>query len=223
MSPPILITGSHSQQITVRRPNSTPPTLAVLTSFPISQPSAASITGTIPTQNFPPYASPVMQPTNITQSTSPRIPTVSNAQFAVPVNHAVPNLSSWTFPVPSTRLQPIVTVPQSIMSPSPVIQTSLPNTNINAANAPVYPIQSGGTVFYCDPQPITVPPIVTTSIQHPIMNPLSEDLSVYVPCCSEVRHYPEQRNTQLNVVIGLFNCSSASSSTYSTRLRRATS
>ena len=40
----------------------------------------------------------------------------------------------------------------------------------------------------------------------PLLRYLQEDLSVYVPCCSEVRRYPEQRNTQLNVVIGLFNC-----------------
>ena len=67
------------------------------------------------------------------------------------VNRILPNLSTWSFPVANTSQQSIVT---SVVPP-PAIATSLPTiipiNNSVLSTAPVFPISSGGTVYYVQP------------------------------------------------------------------------
>ena len=69
----------------------------------------------------------------------------------LPVNRVLPNLSTWSFPVANTSQKSIVTSGV----PPPAIATSLPTTipinNSVFSTAPVFPISSGGTVYYVQP------------------------------------------------------------------------
>ena len=68
------------------------------------------------------------------------------------------NLSAWTFPAPSNFPTVHATVPQPVTG-----QVTLPSTTAapivttTGIFAPVVPIQSGGTTFYCNPLATTTP------------------------------------------------------------------
>ena len=94
-----------------------------------------------------PHARPSMSIASAPTIAPPR----PNPINTLPVNHVLPSLSAWSFPVASASQQSIVT---SVVPP-PAIATSLPTTiptnNGVLSTAPVFPISSGGTVYYVQP------------------------------------------------------------------------
>ena len=135
----------------------------------------------IPNVNFSLQAPPAVQQIKLPQPTvQPNLSSIQQAPFTVSRKHAIPNLSAWTFSVPGSQPQPILPVPQAVVSYPQVIPTPAVGTTVTTASAPVMPVHSGGTVFYCHPQQSTVPN-VTTSAQQASTSPLNVHAPVFTP------------------------------------------
>ena len=67
----------------------------------------------------------------------------------VPMNHVLPNLSAWIFPVVKTAQYSTVT--SVVPLPTATLPTTTPANNSALSTAPVFPISCGGTVFYVQP------------------------------------------------------------------------
>ena len=74
----------------------------------------------------------------------PRMPT-----FTMPVNHILPNLSSWTFPNQTVKPTPIFTTVSTRTPPTSVFINPLVLTPVS--NVQPTPVTSGGTVYYVPP------------------------------------------------------------------------
>ena len=72
-----------------------------------------------------------------------------NPIVTLPMNHVLPNLSAWSFPVVKTAQQSTVT--SVVPLPTATLPTTTPVNNSALSTTPVFPISSGGTVFYVQP------------------------------------------------------------------------
>ena len=73
----------------------------------------------------------------------------ANPIVTLPMNHVLPNLSAWSFPVVKTAQH--TTVTPVVPLPTSTLPTTTPANNSALSTAPVFPISSGGTVFYVQP------------------------------------------------------------------------
>ena len=73
----------------------------------------------------------------------------ANPIVTLPMNHVLPNLSAWSFPVVKTAQH--MTVTPVVPLPTSTLPTTTPANNSALSTAPVFPISSGGTVFYVQP------------------------------------------------------------------------
>ena len=96
-------------------------------------------------------ASTLQHPCSSTSITS--APTIAqprpNAIVTLPMNHVLPNLSAWSFPVVKTAQHSTVT--SVVPLPTATLPTTTPANISVLSTAPVFPISSGGTVFYVQP------------------------------------------------------------------------
>ena len=92
----------------------------------------------------------------------------SNPIVTLPVNHILPNLSTWSFPASKSFQQSAVT---TSLKPPPAtsLPTVIPSNNIVLSTAQVFPITNGGAVYYVQPTAVvtsttncSVPKTVTT-------------------------------------------------------------
>ena len=118
--------------------------------FP-GQTSLTAATNSAATGLFLNNASTLQHPCSSTSITS--APTIAqprpNPIVTLPMNHVLPNLSAWSFPVVKTAQHSTVT--SVVPLPTATLPTTTP-ANISAlSTAPVFPISSGGTVFYVQP------------------------------------------------------------------------
>ena len=136
---------------TILRPNSTPPSLAAVNTLPIFQPRSVNTTSNTVSTMTVPMVNP--QSRTLLPHVQPSV-----TQVNIPTSHVIPNLSAWTFPAPSSFPTVHATVPQPVRG-----QVTLPSTTASpivtttGIFAPVVPIQSGGTTFYCNPLATTTP------------------------------------------------------------------
>ena len=72
-----------------------------------------------------------------------------NPIVTLPVDHILPNLSAWTFPVANTSQQSKVT--SLVPAPATSLPTVIPSNNSDLSTAQVFPISNGGTVYYVQP------------------------------------------------------------------------
>ena len=107
----------------------------------------------------------------IVTSQSFTAPIITNSSFATQTS---PNLSCCTNPSPLVRQQPTVTS-QAITD---LVFTS---SNIGETSVPVAPVESKGTVFYCNPSPQTAPYSTGNIITSRQQNPLSITAPPFLP------------------------------------------
>ena len=138
----------------------------------------------------------------------------------LPVNHVLPNLSARSFPVASASQQSIVT---SVVPP-PAIATSLPTTiptnNGVLSTAPVFPISSGGTVYYVQPTAVvsttksckvpqtsttnpsatapTFVPVSSFTLPQPSVNSFTMQDLAHLLTSTKKDHLPEWKLAQFN-------------------------
>ena len=140
-----------SSNSTILRPNSTPPSLAAVNTLPIVQPRPVNTTSNTVSTMTVPMVNP--QSKTLLPHVQPSVTLVN-----IPTSHVIPNLSAWTFPAPSSFPTVHATVPQPVRG-----QVTLPSTTASPIVttteifAPVVPIQSGGTTFYCNAFATTTP------------------------------------------------------------------
>ena len=91
-----------------------------------------------------------------------------NPRVTLPVNHILPNLSTWSFPVSKSFQQSVVTT-SVVPPPAASLPTVIPSNNIVLSTAQVFPITNRGTVYYVQPTAVvtsttncSVPQTVTT-------------------------------------------------------------
>ena len=159
-----------SSNSTILRPNSTPPSLAAVNTLPIFQPRPVNTTSNTVSTMTVPMVNP--QSRTLLAHVQPFV-----TQVNIPTSHVIPNLSAWTFPAPSSFPTVHATVPQPVRG-----QVTLPSTTASpivtttGIFAPVVPIQSGGTTFYCNPLATTTP-----SMTIPIPQSTTAPLNVLFP------------------------------------------
>ena len=142
---------------TIPRPNSTPPSVAAVNPLPNFQlPTVSTTSNTVSSVTVPVVN---QQPLTMFSQVQPSVaPATTRTQVNIPSSHVIPNLSAWTFPAPSSLPTVHATVSQPVRG-----QVTLPNTTAapivttTGIFAPVVPIKSGGTTFYCNPFAATTP------------------------------------------------------------------
>ena len=104
-----------------------------------------------------------------------------NPTVTLPVNHILPNLSAWSFPVSKFFQQSAVTT-SVVPPPATSLPTVIPSNNSVLSTAQVFSITNRGTVYYVQPTAVvtsktncSVPQIVTTfpSVTSPPFVPAS--------------------------------------------------
>ena len=151
--PPIGI----SSVSTILKPDITPPSFGAVNPLPMFQlPTVNTTSNTVSSVTVPVV---IQQPLTMFSQVQPSVaPATTRSQVNIPTSHVIPNLSAWTFPAASIFTTVHVTVPQPVSR-----QVALPSTTaapiVTTADvfAPVVPIQSGGTTFYCNPLAATFP------------------------------------------------------------------
>ena len=152
-NPPIEI----SSVSTIPRPNSTPTSLAAVNPLPNFQlPTVNTTSNTVSSVTVPVVN---QQPLTMFSQIQPSVATATSmTQVNIPTSYVIPNLSAWTFPAPSSFPTVHATVPQPVRGhvtiPSTIASPIVTTTGIFA---PVVPIQSGGTTFYCNLLAATTP------------------------------------------------------------------
>ena len=135
-------------------------------------------------------ASTLQHPCSSTSITS--APTIAqprpNPIVTLPMNHVLPNLSAWSFPVVKTAKHSTVT--SVVPLPTATLPTTTP-ANISAlSTAPVFPKSSGGTVFYVQPRAMVTSTascsVPQTSTRFPVSLPLPLYLQVRLLCTNRL-------------------------------------
>ena len=172
---------------TILRPNSSPPALTAVNPLPFFQPPPVNTTtNTVSSVTVPVTMYPQVQ--------SSVTPAATMTQVNIPTSHVIPNLSAWTFPAPSSFPAVHAAVPKTagghVSLPNPTAVPIVPTTGVFA---PVVPIQSGGTTFYCNPLATTSPSMTIPITQSTTAN-VSDHSSVNRPPCNTncsycPRHY----------------------------------
>ena len=83
----------------------------------------------------------------------------------MPVNHILPNLSSWTFPSVTSNLPSLVS---TVLPPNQPIQVTPTSTLLGSTPlplTPVMPVTGRETVYFVPPPLITTPAVVGASTQ----------------------------------------------------------
>ena len=159
---------------TIPRPNSTPPSVAAVNPLPNFQlPTVNTTSNTVSS-----VAVPVVnqQPLTMFSQVQPSVaPATTRNQVNIPTSHVIQKLSAWTFPAPSSFPTVYATVPQAERGQSTLPSTTAaPIVTTTGVFAPVVPIQSGGTTFYCNL-------LATTTPSMTIPSPPSKTAPVNVP------------------------------------------
>ena len=149
-------------------------------------------------------------------------PTIASPQpnpiVTLPMNHVLPNLSAWSFPVVKTAQHSTVT--SVVPLPTATLPTTTPANNSALSTTPVFPISSGGTVFYvqptamvtstascCVPQTSTTFPSVTTpsfvpassfTLPQPSVNSFTMQDLAQLLSSTKKDHLPEWKLAQFN-------------------------
>ena len=141
--------------------NSSPPSLTAANHLPfrhVQSAAAPTTSTTVP---------PASQTPNLpSQTQQPVIPITTQPLLTIPSSHAVPNLSAWTFPAGNSLPITQYTAPPSTggqFTFSGTVAAQIVTTA--GSSVPVVPVRSGGTIYYCNPQAVTVPTLTGPTIQ----------------------------------------------------------
>ena len=141
-----------------------------------------------------------------------------NPIVTLPVNHILPNLSAWSFPVSKSFQQSAVT--SVVPPPATSLPTVIPSNYGVSSTAPVFPITNGGTVYYVQPtavvtsttncrvpqtvttfRSVTAPPLVPASsvtLPQPSTNSFTLQDFAQILTSTKKDHLPEWKRAQFN-------------------------
>ena len=88
-----------------------------------------------------------LQPSSIVSAPT-KAPPRQNPIVTLPVNHILPDLSAWSFPVTKTSQQSTVTSMAPPFAIATSLSTTIPTNTSVLSKAPFFPISRGGTVYY---------------------------------------------------------------------------
>ena len=94
------------------------------------------------------------------------------------MNHTLPNLSAWTFPVANTSQQS--TDPSVVPHPATSLPTVIPSNNSVLSTAQVFQISNGGIVYYVQPTAVVTSTTNSSVPQNSTTFPIVSALLLYL-------------------------------------------